>query len=71
MKGYGGFDMETTSRRLAALLVVGIAALYSPLLGAFNRPASCFGIPVLPLYLFATWGVLVLVSWIVSRGDRS
>lgn len=63
--------MDTTSRRLAALFVIGIAALYPPLLGAFNRPASFLGIPILPFYLFTAWGVLVVVSWILSRGDRS
>jgi hypothetical protein len=62
--------MDKSSRRLAALFVIGIAALYPPLLGAFNRPASFLGIPILPLYLFTAWGVLIVVSWILSRGDR-
>ncbi len=63
--------MDKTSRRLAALFVVGMAALYPPLLGAFNQPASFLGIPVLPLYLFTAWGVLVLVSWVICRGDET
>jgi hypothetical protein len=63
--------MDMTSRRLAALFVIGIAALSPPLLVAFNRPASFLGIPILPLYLFTAWGVLIVVSWILSRGDRS
>jgi len=61
--------MNITSRRLAALFVIGIAALYSPLLGAFNRPASFLGIPLLPLYLFTAWGALVLVGWFLTRGE--
>lgn len=63
--------MDMTSRRLAALFVIGIAALYPPLLGVFNRPASFLGIPLLPLYLFTTWGALIVVSWILGRGDNS
>lgn len=63
--------MNKTSRRLAALFVIGIAALYPPLLLAFNRSASFLGIPVLPLYLFTVWGMLVLISWILGRGDES
>jgi hypothetical protein len=63
--------MDLTSRRLAALFVIGIAVLYPPLLGAFNRPATFYGIPVLPLYLFAAWSALILVSWILGRGDNS
>lgn len=62
--------MTKTSRRLAALFVIGIAALYPPLLGAFNQPGSFLGIPLLPLYLFTAWGALVLASWILGRGDE-
>jgi hypothetical protein len=63
--------MNKTSRRLAALFVIGVATLYPPLIGAFNRPASFLGIPLLPLYLFTVWGLLVLISWMLSRGDES
>ena len=62
--------MNKISRRLAALFVIGIAALYPPLLGAFNRPVSFLGIPLLPLYLFAVWGALVLVAWILNRRNQ-
>lgn len=62
--------MNMTARRLAALFVVGIVALYPPLMQAVNRPDSLMGIPILPLYLFAVWGALVLVSWLLTRGDR-
>lgn len=62
--------MDVTSRRLAALFVVGVVVLYPPLLGAINRPGSLFGIPILPLYLFAVWGALVLAGWILTRGDE-
>ncbi len=59
--------MSKTSRRLAALFVIGVAALYPPLLGAFNRPASFLGVPLLPLYLFSVWGALVVVAWMLNR----
>ncbi|HIJ89123.1 MAG TPA: hypothetical protein HPP97_15815 [Desulfuromonadales bacterium] len=62
--------MNKISRRLAALFVVGVAALYPPLLGAFNRPASFLGIPLLPLYLFTVWGTLVVGAWILNRRDN-
>ncbi|HIJ95679.1 MAG TPA: hypothetical protein HPP94_08075 [Desulfuromonadales bacterium] len=63
--------MDKISRRLAALFVIGIAALYPPLLGAFNRPGSFLGIPILPLYLFTAWGALVAIGWLLGRGDES
>lgn len=62
--------MDVTSRRLAALFVVGLVALYPPLVVMFNRPGSLLGIPILPLYLFLVWGALVLVSWLLTRGDE-
>ena len=60
--------MIVTSHRLASLFAVGLMALFPPLLGAFNRPGSFLGIPVLPLYLFTAWTVLVLGGWLLSRG---
>lgn len=63
--------MNMNSRRLAALFAVGLTALFPPLLGAFNRPGSLLGVPILPLYLFAVWGALVLVCWVLTRGDKS
>ncbi len=63
--------MSQLSRRLAALFITGLAALYPPLLGAFNRPGSLIGIPVLPLYLFTVWGALVLSCWLLTRRDKS
>jgi hypothetical protein len=60
--------MNVTSRRLVALFAVGLMALFPPLLGAFNRQGSLMGIPILPLYLFAVWGALVLICWLLSRG---
>lgn len=62
--------MDLTARRLAALFAVGAAALFPPLLGAFNRPGSFLGIPVLPLYLFSVWGALVLAGWLLTRRDK-
>jgi len=63
--------MNVTSRRLGALFVVGIVALFPPLLGALNRSGSLLGIPILPLYLFTVWVALVLVGWLLTRGDES
>ncbi len=63
--------MDKIAQRLAALFAFGLLALFPPFLGAFNRPGSLFGLPILPLYLFAIWGVLVLVAWALTRGGRS
>jgi len=60
--------MDVSARRLVALLVLAVALLFSPLLGAFNRPESFFGLPLLPAYLFGCWGLLVLGAWLLTRG---
>jgi hypothetical protein len=61
--------MDQSSRRLAALFVVGLMALFSPLLSMFNRSGSLMGLPILPLYLFTVWTVLVVVGWVLTRGE--
>lgn len=62
--------MDPSNRGLAALLVVGTAGLLSPLVGAFNRPATIAGFPLLPVYLLAFWGALVLGAWLLTRRGR-
>jgi len=62
--------MDPTARRLAALFVIGLVALLSPLTGAFNRPTSVFGLPLFPSYLFGCWTALVLLAFYVARGGR-
>lgn len=59
--------MNGTSNRLAALFAVGLVALYSPLIGAFNKSDTLLGIPILPLYLFTVWGGVVMASWLLTR----
>ena len=63
--------MEVVTRRLAALVVVGAIALFSPLVGAFSRPELVAGVPLLALYVFGWWGGLVLAAWaLIGRRRR-
>ena len=48
-----------TTERLVALFLLGIVAFTPPFLGIFNTPRLIFGIPLLYLYLFAVWGLLI------------
>ncbi|MBK1645052.1 hypothetical protein CKO25_10385 [Thiocapsa imhoffii] len=55
-------------QRLFLLFLVGILLLFSPLVLQFEQLGRWSGIPVLVLYLFATWALLIaLAAWIVSR----
>jgi len=57
-----------TGQRLLAMAILGGLALNYPILALFNREAALFGIPVLYLYLFSVWTLLiVLLGWIIER----
>ena len=62
--------MDATIRRLAALLILGVVALLSPVLGAFNHPATLGGVPLLPAYLFASWAALVVAAALFTLRRR-
>jgi hypothetical protein len=56
------------TERLFALFLLGIIAFTPPFLGIFNTPRLILGIPILYLYLFGTWGLLIgLVALTVHR----
>lgn len=57
-----------TTERLLALFLLGIIIFTPPFLGIFNTPHLILGIPMLYLYLFGAWGLLIgLVALIVHR----
>jgi hypothetical protein len=55
-------------QRLAALFVLGNLLFNYPLLALFNRPESVLGIPLLYLYVFGAWALLIaLLALTVQR----
>jgi hypothetical protein len=50
-----------------ALFVLGVFLLLPPFLLVFNHPVGVLGIPVLYLYLFLAWGLLIVLGAAVSR----
>jgi hypothetical protein len=46
-------------QRLAALFVLGNLLFNYPLLALFNQPQTALGIPILYLYVFAAWALLI------------
>lgn len=58
-----------TAQRLLALFALGWLLLSFPLLGLWDRDLVVFGLPLLPLAIFAGWGVLIAaIAWIAERG---
>jgi hypothetical protein len=55
--------------RLISLLIVGTILLNFPLLSVFNKTYLLLGFPVLFLYLFSIWGLIIGAMVLVLR-DR-
>ncbi len=62
---------EKNNDRLIALILVGVLALNYPLLSLFSDASFLFGIPLLYLYLFFTWGTIIfLAALIIERKGK-
>ena len=58
----------TKGQRLVAVFLLGALLFNYPLLSLFNRAAYVAGIPVLYLYIFGAWALLIgLAALIVER----
>lgn len=71
----GAQRRHNRNSRLVALVVAGMLCLNYPILFVFASSGLVFGIPVLYLYLFLAWAMLiVLAAAIVDRrppGDHA
>ena len=61
---------QVISERLVALFVLAVVLLNPPLLLIFDRVSIFAGIPVLYLYLFAAWAVLIAILALISEGSK-
>lgn len=59
------------SQRLVALAGVGWLMLSYPLLALFNRPVQVGGIPLVVLYLFSSWALLIGLMVLATRRGPS
>lgn len=53
-------EVKRQNERLIVMLVLGVIALNYPLLSLFSKIKLFFGIPVLYLYIFTVWFVLIV-----------
>ncbi len=60
----------TSGERHLALFLLGLVLLSPPLLAIFNGPGWLFGIPLLYIYLFTVWGVLIGLTALASERWR-
>jgi hypothetical protein len=59
------------SKRLVALFLLGFVLLNYPVLSLFNANISLFGLPLLYVFIFGIWGLLILLSALVVGGLRN
>jgi hypothetical protein len=56
---------------LLALFGAGLILFNFPMLILWDRDATVFGLPLLPVALFAIWaGLIALLAWASERGGR-
>ncbi|MGZ8210681.1 MAG: hypothetical protein ACXW2I_04925 [Burkholderiales bacterium] len=61
-------DSSLKGQRLIALFLLGCLLFNYPLFALFAGPADVLGIPVLYVYLFFAWALLIaLMALVVSR----
>jgi hypothetical protein len=59
---------DLTGQRLTAIFLMGVVALNYPILSLFALPRQVAGIPLLYVYVFAAWAVLIaLMAWVIER----
>jgi hypothetical protein len=60
--------MDRRGQRLAAVFVVGLLVFNYPLMSLASSDSTLFGIPVLYLYLFGSWALIVAtMAFIIER----
>ena len=55
------------NKRLVALFLFGCVLLNYPIVSLFNLNVFVFGLPLLYIYIFGIWGLLILLSAWVTR----
>ncbi len=56
-----------TGQRLIAVFLLGCLLLNYPLLALFNIDYSVFGIPLLYIYTFVAWAVLIALTALIAE----
>lgn len=63
-------DRTAQGQRLVALFLLGWLLFSYPLLSLFNTGGTLWGIPLLYVYLFGVWAVLIAATILVIERRR-
>jgi hypothetical protein len=65
-----GSDAALLRQRLAAVFLTGLMLWFSPLLLSFAEGGTWHGVPLLYIYLFASWMLLILLAALALARSR-
>jgi uncharacterized membrane protein YvlD (DUF360 family) len=61
---------DITGQRLVAIVLLGCVLFNYPVLSLFSKPGTWLGIPLLYLYIFVVWAVLIgLTAYVIERRE--
>lgn len=61
-----------TRARLVALFGLGLLLMNFPLLSLFSQEYLVFGMPMLYVYLYGAWALIIgLLAWLMARRKAS
>ena len=63
-------EHERRGQRLIALFILGCVLFNYPVLSLFNVATEAFGVPVLYVYIFTAWALLVGLMALVVETRR-
>jgi hypothetical protein len=64
------FRSAVKGQRLVVVFLLGVVLFNYPLLALFNRTASVVGIPVVYVYIFGAWALLIGLAALVIERSR-
>jgi hypothetical protein len=64
------FRSAVKGQRLVVVFLLGVVLFNYPLLALFNRTASIVGIPVMYVYIFGAWALLIGLAALVIERSR-
>jgi hypothetical protein len=57
-----------TGQRLVAVFLLGCVLFNYPLLSLFNKPSEILDVPLLYIYLFGAWALLIgVMAYVIER----
>ena len=58
------------SKRLVALFLLGLVLLNYPILSLLNINITVFGLPLVYIYIFGIWGMLIFLTALVMSPSK-